>query len=93
MALSDFISPDTPLSEQKVWEDVEPAASRGDDVLVAIQLDESEREVIQYFLAVSAAGEKTRRALALTEAVSCVPGLSLCLLSCEMPVYFRSTSR
>jgi protein farnesyltransferase/geranylgeranyltransferase type-1 subunit alpha len=47
---------------------VRPSPSRGEQV-VAIQHSQHDREVLQYFLAVAASGEKSLRALALTEAV------------------------
>jgi len=37
--------------------------------VVAIKHSEQDREVVHYFLAVAASGEKSLRALALTEAV------------------------
>lgn len=68
MAAADYIDGDTPLSQQPIWDDVTPAPSRGEQA-VAIQHGEHDREVLQYFLAVAASGEKSLRALALTEAV------------------------
>jgi hypothetical protein len=68
MAAADYIDGDTPLSQQPIWGDVTPAPSRGEQA-VAIQHGEHDREVLQYFLAVAASGEKSLRALALTEAV------------------------
>lgn len=68
MAASDYIDDSKPLSQQPLWRDVVPTPSHGEQV-VAIQHSEQDREVLQYFLAVAASGEKSLRALALTEAV------------------------
>lgn len=69
MEVSDYIEPGKSLAESAVWADVEPLASRGDEGVVAIRHTDRDREILVYFYAITASGEKSLRALALTEAV------------------------
>ena len=70
MAAADFIDASRRLAEQEGWSDISPLQDLESSTIVAIKYTQEDREVLQYFLAIAASGEKSLRALALTEAVS-----------------------
>ena len=70
MAAADFIDASRRLAEQEGWSDVSPLPESESSTVMAIRYTQEDREVLQYFLAIAASGEKSLRALALTEAVS-----------------------
>lgn len=57
-----------PLSEREEWQDVEPVPVDPGKV-IAIQYKDRHKECIGYFRAIMQMGEKSQRALELTEAV------------------------